>query len=147
VTSDAFINLLDAFPEGWRPKSGDKLIGIVIGTGERTGTFGKYPIVDVRTDEGRDFAFHAYHTVARNEIEKLQPKVGDRIGIAYHGPHPTRGYERYRIVIIRDTGSATDDNAAPPDTGTAPDDAAARPDAARDQNTPPRDDEDDDVPF
>jgi hypothetical protein len=103
--------MLDAFAEGWRPNVGDKLIGIVIGIESRTTEFGEYPILTIRTDEGDDFAFHAYHTVAKREIEKLQPRVGDRIGIAYHGPHPTRGYERYRIVIARDTGAGNIDGA------------------------------------
>lgn len=67
----------------------------------------------MRTDDGQDFAFHAYHTVARSELEKLQPKLGDRIGIAYHGPHPTKGYERYRIIIVRRAGEVAAEDAPP----------------------------------
>lgn len=106
-------SMLDSFPEGWRPKPGDKLIGAVIGLDNRDGEYGEYPIVSVRTDDGQDFAFHAYHTVARSELEKLQPKLGDRIGIAYHGPHPTKGYERYRIIIVRRAGEVATDDAPP----------------------------------
>jgi hypothetical protein len=117
--TDDINRMLDSFPEGWRPKVGDKLIGAVIGLETRTGEYGEYPIVVVRTDEGQDFAFHAYHTVAKSELEKLQPQVGDRIGIAYHGPHPARGYERYRIIIVRRAGEAAADN-APPDPPEPP---------------------------
>lgn len=106
-------DLLDSFPEGWRPEPGDKLKGAVIGLESRTTEFGEYPIVNVRTHEGKDFAFHAYHTVAKLELEKLQPRVGDEIGIAYHGRHPTKAYERYRIVIARDSGGAAIDESVP----------------------------------
>jgi hypothetical protein len=112
-SSTTFTDLLDSFPEGWRPQPGDKLIGVVIGLEKRTTEYGEYPIVTVRTDEGKDYAFHAFHTVAKGELEKLQPMVGDRIGIAYHGPHPTKGYERYRIVIARDAGGAVIEDSAP----------------------------------
>lgn len=104
TVSDSFTHLLDSFPEPWRPKVGDKVIGLIISLESRTTEYGEYPIVILRTDEGQDFAVHAFHTVARRELEKLQPRLGDRIGIAYHGPHPTKGYERYRIVIARDMG-------------------------------------------
>jgi len=105
-------DMLDSFPEGWRPQPADKLIGVVIGSETRTTDYGEYPIHTVRTDDGRDVAVHAYHTVLRRELEKLQPRVGDRIGIAYHGPHPTRGYERYRVVLVRDTGGGDAEGAA-----------------------------------
>ena len=111
--SDDINRMLDSFPEGWRPSPGDKLIGTVIGLEMRAGEYGDYPIVTVRTDEGDDYAFHAYHKVAKGELEKLQPRIGDRIGIAYHGPHPTRGYERYRIIIVRRAGEAAGDTTPP----------------------------------
>jgi hypothetical protein len=110
-------SMLDSFPEGWRPNPGDKLVGVVIGLETRAGEYGEYPIVTVRTDAGQDFAFHAYHTVAERELAKLQPRVGDRIGIAYHGLHLSKGYERYRIVIVRRAGEVAAEDA--PTTGTA----------------------------
>ena len=116
-----FTALLDSYPEGWRPQAGDKLIGVVIGIEERTGDYEPYPIVTIRTDGGSDFAFHAYHTVARREVEKLEPKVGDRIGVDYHGLHPERNYERYRIVLQRGVSlplATAPEDATPPDEPT-----------------------------
>jgi hypothetical protein len=72
----------------------------------------------VRTDDGKDFAFHAYHTVAFRELEKLKPRIGDEIGIAYHGRHPTPNYERYRIVLARDSGGAAIDDSVPEQPAT-----------------------------
>jgi hypothetical protein len=136
-------SMLDSFPEGWRPTPGDKLIGIVIGLETRVAEYGEYPIVSVRTDDGRDYAFHAFHTVARRELEKLQPKLGDRIGIAYHGPHPTKGYERYRIVIVRRAGEVAVDDAPP--TAVVEGDSVFLP--APDASEPEPTDEDDGIPF
>jgi hypothetical protein len=103
---------LDSLPEGWRPKPGEKADRDRDRTRVATTDYGEYPIVTVRTDDGADFAFHAYHTVARSELEKQKPKVGDLIGIAHHGPHPARGYERYRIVIPTGAGGAGIDTPA-----------------------------------
>jgi hypothetical protein len=147
IMSDDIDRLLESFPEGWRPSPGDKLIGIVIGLQTRAGDYGDYPIVIVRTDEGEDFAFHAFHTVARGELEKLQLREGDRIGIAYHGPHPQRRYERYRIVLVRRSGEPGSDSppsadSPPPDQGMGPDGAAAP-----DQQEDAGDGQGDGVPF
>jgi hypothetical protein len=144
-------SMLDSFPEGWRPSPGDKLIGVVIGLETRVAEYGEYPIVSVRTDGGQDFAFHAYHTVARRELEKLQPQLGDRIGIAYHGPHPTKGYERYRIIIVRRAGEVTMDDAPPadgPERAAAGDEDAAPPDeAAPEQDADEPTEDGDEIPF
>ena len=66
---------------------GDKLIGTVVDLDERDSDYGDepYPIVTVETDDGNELACHAFHTVARNELAKQRPVVGERIGIAYHG--------------------------------------------------------------
>jgi hypothetical protein len=89
------------FPEAWRPKAGEYLIGTVTSLDERDGEYGSYPIVTVVTDDGKRLAFHAFHTVARGELARLRPKVGDEIGIKYHGRDAERGYERYTMRVDR----------------------------------------------
>ena len=89
------------FPEAWRPKVGDCLIGTVVSTDERDGEYGTYPIVTVETRDGKRLAVHAFHTVARGELARLRPKVGDEIGIKYHGKDAERGYERYTMRVDR----------------------------------------------
>jgi hypothetical protein len=93
---------LDSYADPWKPNAGDKLIGTVVDLDERTGEFGTYPIVTVRTDEGSELAFHAFHTVAKNELAKQRPQVGEKIGIAYHGKPAGKTYEAYRIIVQRD---------------------------------------------
>src|SRR5206468_3062798 len=93
---------LDAFAEPWKPEPGDKLIGEVADLDERESEYGSYPIVTVLTDEGEELAFHAFRTVAKNELAKVRPQIGDRIGIAYHGKPDGKDYELYRIIVERD---------------------------------------------
>lgn len=101
---------LDSYAEAWRPEPGDKLVGTVVELGQRQSEFDKdpYPIITVETEEGEQFAFHGFHTVARGELAKLRPRLGERIGIAYHGKHEERGYERYRIIVEREHGDDPD---------------------------------------
>jgi hypothetical protein len=89
------------FPEAWRPKVGDYLIGKVVSLDERDGEYGSYPIVTVSRADGTRLAFHAFHTVARGELARLRPKIGDEIGIKYHGKDAERGYERYTMRVDR----------------------------------------------
>jgi hypothetical protein len=78
---------IDSFPQAWKPKAGDKLVGSVSELGERESEYHQtpYPI--------------GFHTVAKNELAKQRPSVGDRIGIKYFGKDEELGYERYRIVV------------------------------------------------
>jgi len=93
---------LDNFAEAWKPKPGDKLIGVVVDLDERASDYddgSPYPIVTVENDDGQELAFHAFHTVARNELGKQRPQIGDRIGIAYHGKPEGKSYESYRVIV------------------------------------------------
>jgi hypothetical protein len=93
---------LDSFAEPWKPAPGDRLVGEVTDLSERENEYGSYPIVTVRTNSGDEFAFHAFRTVAKNELAKARPQVGDKIGIAYHGKPAGKDYELYRVIVERD---------------------------------------------
>jgi hypothetical protein len=102
--------------------------------------------VTVRTDEGEFVAFHAFHTVAKEELAKLQPRVGDRFGVAYLGlvQKDDSRYELYRMKVVSTEG---DERA-----GGEPDWEAIAADAAgeRGQLVEPVEVEqasDDDIPF
>ncbi|HXF37410.1 MAG TPA: hypothetical protein VNO17_09545 [Actinomycetota bacterium] len=91
---------IDSFPEAWRPNPGDKLIGTVVEIGERASDYGgSYPVVTVLADDGREVVFHAFHTVAKSELARQRPEIGDRIGVKYFGRDEERKYERYRVVV------------------------------------------------
>lgn len=68
------------------PEAGDVLIGIVVDVAERTGFAGdRYPVLTVRTEEGDELAVHAFHTVLKDELARLEPKIGK------HWASPTAG--------------------------------------------------------
>lgn len=93
------------FAEAWRPKPGEHLIGTVTGVDERDGDYGAYPVITVRTETG-ELAWHAFHTVARNELAKLRPEVGDEIGVRYGGKDAEKGYARYRVKVRKSNASS-----------------------------------------
>jgi hypothetical protein len=94
--------------EAWRPDAGDVLIGEVVELDERRGFAERpYSVVTVRTDDGDYVAFHAFHTVARDELARARPKVGDRLGVGYHGlvDKGESRYELYRVKVVRGEGA------------------------------------------
>jgi hypothetical protein len=101
---------LEQFPEAWRPKEGEKVVGTVLEISERASEYADEPyvVIVVLTDEGREYAVHAFHTVLRNEVARLGPKPGDRLGLKYFGKDEKRGYERYRVLIERAERSEPD---------------------------------------
>jgi len=144
------------YAPAWRPNPGDALVGEVTDLSANTGYDGApYPIVTVRQDDGRELALHAFHTVARNELAKQRPQIGERIGIKYTGEKATadgRGkFHGYRVAVDRpqaafDWGTYGDGDASEP--------AAPQSDVPRDgfeYGQPPAQagtaTPDDDVPF
>lgn len=115
----------------WRPEPGDRLIGEIVDLDTRTSRYNDepYPVVTVRDEAtGSDVAFHAFHTVARRDLEALQPRVGQRIGIAYFGEKQSRDGDPYHSYTIR-----VDDSVPAPFAG---DSSPVAPES-----------DDDDVPF
>src|SRR5438105_4409765 len=92
--------------EAWVPGTNDELIGRIVSISTRTsGGYDPYPIYTVKPEDGDALAFHAYHTVAQNLLNEVEPRVGDEIGIRYLGKVTPDGggnpYHSYRIVIER----------------------------------------------
>lgn len=110
MTNDAEFNFDAA--EGWRPTAGDILKGEVTATDVRHGDYEPYPIITVRQDDGVSLAFHAFHTVAKNQIAELDVQAGDRIGVLYRGKTQTRdgkgSYENYSIRKSNASARGTD---------------------------------------
>jgi hypothetical protein len=82
--------------ETWKPKSGDVLVGQVVDLDEGFSRHGSYPVVVVE-QRGRRVAWHAMPTVAKSELSKAAPEVGDRVAIRYDGKIDG-GYHRFVVV-------------------------------------------------
>jgi hypothetical protein len=91
--------------EGWRPEEGDELIGKVVRFNIRKmdePDRDDYPVVTVQQEDGTKLAFHAFHTVARSQIEDEGGVcVGDEIAIRYLGMEEGErySYHNYRLVV------------------------------------------------
>ena len=107
---------LDTFPEPWGGrKKGDKLIGELVDRDTRASEYGDpYEILTVDAEEGSimdgkpitgEYAWHAFHTMSRNEVARRNPRIGERVGIAYHGTGEAapgmNAPERYRVLVER----------------------------------------------
>ena len=133
---------------GLAPGPGRVLIGDVVDVEERRGFAERpYPIVVVRTDEGKLVAFHAFHAVPKDELAKLRPQVGDRLGVGYHGlvEKGESRYELYRLKLVRAGGEP-----AGPDWDAIAGDAAKERDAHAVRGgapTPAESPVEDEIPF
>jgi hypothetical protein len=79
---------LDSFPEPWKPtEKGEKLVGRLVEVDLRESDYGEpYPILTVESEvDGKEYAWHAFHTMARNAVKKKQPQPGEKVGIVYGG--------------------------------------------------------------
>lgn len=121
---------------GWKPEKGDMVIGEIISISTAPGTnWGPYPLIEIETDDGTAIAIHAFHTVIRTEIQRLQPAEGDRIGVKFLGTQKTKDgteYEGYNVVLERRTPLA----APTPGASPTPAPAAASPVPASTPATP-----------
>jgi hypothetical protein len=100
--------------EGWKPEPGDEIDGTVLGIkiGEsdykrEAGKDPRYPIVFVRTDDGKTSAVHCFHAVLENEMKAAQPLPGERIFIkcisaTAKGAGGRNTAVRYAVAVHRD---------------------------------------------
>lgn len=94
--------------EAWRPEPNDQLIGTVRRYNMRTMDDGtEYPIVTVETGDGEKHAWHAFHSVGRNQLEEDKPRPGDEMGIRYlglvEGKDGGYDYHNYHVVVDHKT--------------------------------------------
>jgi hypothetical protein len=104
---------VDNFPEAWIAEPDDKLVGEIVDLTTTDGGYGEYPIVtvlveDESTDGGQPIGlgdernWHAFDTVAKNELAKQQPRIGDGIAAKYFGKRPGKDgteYKAWRIIV------------------------------------------------
>ncbi len=95
-------------PEAWMAEPGEMLVGIVVTVERRESSYGAYPALTIRKDDGDEVTFHAFRTVAKSELVRSRPVVGDRIGILYTGPVKGTDYHGYRIRLDRAVGTEID---------------------------------------
>lgn len=133
------------FAPSWQPEPGDIIVGTIVGFSIGSGQYGDVNIATIHDEEiNQDLAVWLSSKVLLNEFQRLEPKIGERIGIRYDGKHPDKGYHRYIVQIdrkdevLRERGGETSPNETPPSAGSLP------------LKTPPKKslaDDPDEIPF
>jgi hypothetical protein len=129
--------------EAWRPEPNDELIGIVRRYNMRKMDDGtEYPIVTVEQEDGQKFAWHAFHSVGRNQLEEDKPRPGDEMGVRYLGKVDGKDggydYHSYRVAVDHKTPEPPAGSDQPVEEGPGPSDSDFQP-------APVSDDQD--IPF
>jgi hypothetical protein len=91
-------------PEGWKPKPGDMIIGVLRRYQKAESQYGPcwIAVLEARNDAGQPYraAVWLSSTVLANEFRKLRPKVGERLGVKRLPDH-TKGYKRFLVRVDR----------------------------------------------
>jgi hypothetical protein len=95
------------YPASWRPESGDTLLGEAVGWSdyEKTDPISKETktcrILTVRDESGLEHGVWLWHSVLRQELERVNP--GDLVAISYVGKRPRQSgdgaYHHYRVAV------------------------------------------------
>lgn len=103
------LQLAQDYAPAWMPEEGDSILGVVasVSIGPDNG-FGPYPIITILTGEGELVAVHAFHTVLKDRLVDIRPKVDEIIGIKYlghvlpeEGSKGVNDYYAYKVLINR----------------------------------------------
>lgn len=105
---------LGSSSEAWRPKDNEDhpnpLMGTVVEVDVVEGTaYGSYPLLYILDENGEEWCWHVFGTVAQKRIGQLEPKVGDKIGAKYLGEEPSpnypgKTYSDWKIIVERADG-------------------------------------------
>lgn len=90
--------------DAWDPSNGEVLSGKIVSIETRNSKYGKYPGVGIQKADGTEVMFHAYRTVAINELLRIKPVVGDLIAVAFYAPSEDQDYYNYKIKVSREIG-------------------------------------------
>src|SRR5438046_64171 len=82
--------------KGWKPKDGDEVQGILraIDKGWSDWSQDFYPILTIEREDGSLVAVHAFHSVLFSRLMTLRPRVGEYVGVKYHGQEKSNDGKR-----------------------------------------------------
>jgi hypothetical protein len=107
---------LSASSEAWRPADTKDypdhpatLVGRIVEIEDLEGDYGAYPLIHVIDDDGNEWRWSVFGSVAQKRVAALKPAVGDRIGVKYLGEEPSKNYpgksyRNWKIVVEKADG-------------------------------------------
>lgn len=111
----------------WKPEPGETLVGTVINVTTRSTSYGSSPVIVVQDDAGDVHAWWGFHAVARKELSRVRPRVGETIAIRRlpDGKGTQGRYRRFAVAVDRETEGVDWDTVAEgvedlPDEDTVP---------------------------
>jgi hypothetical protein len=90
------------WPAAWKPKPGDKLVGIIRRYSVGTGMYGPVRTCILELMNGSRVSVWLSSAVLLSLFERERPKIGERIGIKFLGKHQTKAYKLFALVVDRD---------------------------------------------
>jgi hypothetical protein len=98
--SSSFEEDLDREVQSWKPEKGDKLIGRVLSVEWVDSRYSDeaYPYVELETDDGILYDWHAAQTVARSAVRRKNVRAGDRLAVKCLGDH-AKGYRDFGLLV------------------------------------------------
>jgi hypothetical protein len=145
--------------EAWIPENdGPLIVGHIVSFGEFDAGYGPYPIVTIRREDGSERAVHCQREVLVDELAKVAPTLGERIGIKWLGKPEGKEYHRYLVRVDRPANASPDwsrysqhadapPSMAAPAARPAPPATAPAPAALPAQAPPAPAQSDEDIPF
>ena len=104
------------FPESWRPKPGDKIVGRLVRYTQGESPYGPrhIAVVEAMNAGGEPYLVGIWlsHAVLVDQFKRLKPKPGERIGVKRLADVPgrgdKRGYAMFKVVVDRPDAGAPD---------------------------------------
>lgn len=117
------MSLLDEMDQdviAYRPeRENEGVEGVLIAKDVTTSEFTSddIPVLTLRQDDDVFRGVRGYHKVLRDEIERANPQIGDRLAIVYLGKKPnkkgTGSYHAYKVRVARGESPAASEDVAP----------------------------------
>jgi hypothetical protein len=135
------------FPESWKPRPGDIIVGVVAKYTQAESKFGTrwICVLNVLNDLGVEYFVSIWlsHAVLLGEFAKLRPRVGERVGIKRLEDKVGSGgsYARYVVKVDRPEAESA------PDWDKIAESALESATVATGASDKAADDDHDDIPF
>jgi len=84
-------------PTRWRPEEGEKVVGELVRTAEKTSFGRSAPTLYLLVDDGRYVTVRASGVVLRGALEELKPKPGELLALKFEGFRESAAGHRYAL--------------------------------------------------
>jgi hypothetical protein len=96
------LDLRELDVEHWQPRPRATLVGEALLYDRVDGRYGPAHTVLIReASSGKIWRGWRTSTVLLQEFRRYKPRIGEAVGIRYHGRHPEKSYHRFKMWVDR----------------------------------------------